>query len=127
MPGALHRARRRASPPRPPAPDLWHSAPVLWWRRTLLFAVLLEVALILLLLPVGLLFVNPVMPEPGRTDYAIYDGAVLIAYLVVGYAFGRRLVRVIPVQRALHGALLGTFAAVLYFGLCTTAPGGIPG
>lgn len=100
---------------------------MMWWRRALLFAVFLEIALIVLVLPVGWLFGTPVMPEAGRTGYTVYYVFVLIACAGVGSAFGRRLVRVIPAQRALHGALLGVFAALVYLGLCSTAPGGISG
>ena len=93
------------------------------WSRILLGAFLLEVVLLVVLVPVGLLFG---MPGAGNgTDYRIFFLAVPLGCFCFGALFGRWTVRGVASQHALHGALLGMTAFLIYLAVCSIPPNSI--
>ena len=61
------------------------------WGRIVVAAILLEVAIIAVPLPVGLAFGNPMASQPGGppVDPTVYNVVVAFACLVLGLVFGR--------------------------------------
>jgi len=96
----------------------------LHWGRILGGAFLLEVLLFAVLIPVGLTFGMPGVP--GATDFTVFFIAVPVGCLLAGFAISAWILRRITTHPALHGALLGVTATLLYLALCALQPGGIP-
>jgi hypothetical protein len=84
------------------------------WGWIFVCAVLLEVALILLFVPI-LMY----MDVSGIAPYAGI-GAFGLGFLVSWW-----VVRRVPERRILHGALIGIVATIIYVGLCMANPSGI--
>jgi hypothetical protein len=98
------------------------------WGRIVMAAVLLEVAISLLVLPFALIFGNPLEPRPGEPLNATpYFVAAAFGCAVLGFLSGFWVASKAASRFALHGLLVGITATLLYFGLCSLAPGGIPG
>ena len=95
----------------------------LHWGRILGGAFLLELLLFLVLVPIGLTFGMPGVP--GATDFTVFFIAVPVGCFVGGLAIAAWILRRVGSRRALHGALLGVVATLLYFGICALQPGGI--
>lgn len=97
------------------------------WGRILLAAILLEIALFAVAVPVGLVFGNPMAAQPGGppVDPTVYNIVVALACFVLGAAFGAWAVSRATSGFALQGLLVGLVAMVIYLGLCSLAPGGI--
>jgi len=85
------------------------------WLRIVLGALLLEVVLFAVLVPLDPLF--------GETVFFV---SVPIGCFVFGYAVTFWLLRPLTSEFLLHGALVGLLATAMYLGLATGAPGGIP-
>ena len=83
------------------------------WMRVVLGALLLEIALFAVLVPIS--FVN----------LTLFLTAVPIGVFAFGYLVTRWLLRNLSTGLLLHGALIGTVATVMYFGLVLAQPGGI--
>jgi hypothetical protein len=83
------------------------------WTRVILGALLLELILFAVLVPIG--FVNT----------TVFLTAVPIGCLVFGYLVTRWLLRNVQSALLLHGALVGLVATAMYFGLVFMAPGGL--
>jgi hypothetical protein len=83
------------------------------WKRVILGALLLELILFVVLVPIG--FVST----------TIFFTAVPIGCLVFGYLVTRWLLRSVHSALLLHGALVGIAATAIYFGLIVMAPGGL--
>jgi hypothetical protein len=83
------------------------------WMRVVLGALLLEIALFAVLVPIS--FVN----------LTLFLTAVPIGVFAFGYFVTRWLLRNLSTGLLLHGALIGTVATVMYFGLVLAQPGGI--
>ena len=90
-------------------------------------AVLLEVVLVAVLVPIGVIFGGPFMPGSNATaDYTVFFTAVPLACLVFGYVAGMLVVRKVSRQYAAHGLWVGVFATALYFLMCLFQEGGLP-
>jgi hypothetical protein len=77
-------------------------------------AVILEVALIILFIPMlRFMDISQIAPYAGIATFGL---GFLVSWWVVGKVQGRRL---------LHGALIGIFATIIYVGLCFANPDGI--
>ena len=97
------------------------------WRRVFVAALLLEVVLVAVLVPIGVIFGGPFMPGSNATaDYTVFLTAVPLACLVFGYVAGMLVVRKVSRQYAAHGLLVGVFATGLYFLMCLFQEGGVP-
>jgi hypothetical protein len=98
------------------------------WGRIVLAAVLLEIAIIAVAVPVGLIFGNPLSTGANAppANPTIYYVVVALACLVLGAVFGAWAVRGASSGFAWQGLLVGIIAMALYFGLCSLAPGGLP-
>lgn len=83
------------------------------WMRVVLGALVLEIVLFAVLVPIS--FVN----------LTLFLTAVPIGVFAFGYFVTSWLVRRVSTRLALHGALIGTVATVMYFGLVLAQPGGI--
>ena len=83
------------------------------WRRVVLGALLLEIALFAVLVPIS--FVN----------LTLFLTAVPIGTFTFGYFVTRWLLRRLSTRLVLHGALIGAVATVMYFGLVLAQPGGM--
>ena len=94
------------------------------WRRILIGGVLLEFLLFVVLIPIGLAFGMPGAPE--ATDFTVFFVAVPVGCFVGGYTVAAWMLRRLTFRRALHGALMGLLATVLYLGICAVQPGGVP-
>jgi len=84
------------------------------WGWIVAGAVILEVALILLFVPM-LMFtdISKIAPFAGIGAFGL---GFLVSWWVVGKVHGRRV---------LHGALIGILATIIYVGLCMANPDGI--
>ena len=92
----------------------------LQFRPILLGALLLEVVLFIVLVPIGLV---SGMPGAGNgTDYRIFFTAVPLGCLLFGYLFGRWTGRRVASRHALHGLLVGSVAFVIYLAVCSIPP-----
>ena len=83
------------------------------WIRVVLGALLLELVLFVVLVPIG--FVNT----------TIFLVAVPIGCFVFGYLVTKWLLRTMTSGWVLHGALVGIVATAMYFGLAMMGPGGL--
>ena len=84
------------------------------WGWIIAGAVILEVALIILFIPMlRFLDISQIAPYAG---IAIFGLGFLISWWVV---------RKVPGRRILHGTLIGVLATIIYVGLCMTNPDGI--
>src|SRR5689334_21812622 len=96
------------------------------WGRIVLAAVLLEVAITVFVLPFGLIYGNPLNAGPGGpTNTTPYFVAAGVGCAGLGFLFGIFGSARAQSRFALHGLLVGLLATVLYFGLCSLAPGGL--
>jgi hypothetical protein len=84
------------------------------WNWIIAGAVILEVALIILFVPM-LMYTN-------ISKIAPYAG---IGTFGLGFLVSWWIVRKVPGRRLLHGALIGVLATIIYVGLCMANPGGI--
>jgi hypothetical protein len=101
--------------------------PRIHWIRIVLTAFLLEIAITAVVLPFALLYGDPIRPPaggppPNNTPYFV---AAAAGCAVLGFLFGRWTAHAAGSRQALHGLLVGVAATVIYFGLCSLAPGGI--
>ena len=95
----------------------------LQWRRILIAALLLEVILFAVLVPLGLAFG---MPGAGNgTDYTVFFIAVPVGCLLFGYLSGRWMGKRLASRRVLHGVLLGVSAFAIYLAVCSIPPNSI--
>jgi hypothetical protein len=99
------------------------------WGRIILAAILLEIAITAVAVPVGIVFGTPMQIQPGEpaADATVFYVVVALACLVLGAVFGAWAVRRAASRFALHGLLVGLVAMALYFGMCSLAPGGLAG
>ena len=81
--------------------------------RVVLGALLLELILFVVLVPIG--FANT----------AIFLIAVPIGCFVFGYLVTKWVLRTLTSGWVLHGALVGIVATAMYFGLVMSSPGGL--
>ena len=84
------------------------------WGWIVAGAVILEVALIILFVPM-LIYMDVATIAP-------YAG---IGTFGLGFLTSWWIVRKVPGRRLLHGALIGILATIIYVGLCMTGPGGL--
>jgi hypothetical protein len=94
------------------------------WGRIVVAALLLEAAITALVTPVGMMYGNPLEAKPGDNT-APYLTAAALGCVVLGFLFGLWAARKTGSRAALHGLLVGVVATVIYFGLCSLAPGGV--
>jgi len=83
------------------------------WLRVVLGAMLLEIVLFAVLVPIG--FVNA----------TLFLVTVPIGVFGFGYLVTRWLLRKVSTRLVLHGALIGIAATVMYLSLVLAQPGGI--
>lgn len=94
------------------------------WRRIIAGGVLLEAALLVVLLPVLVLTDNPFAPRaraPSLGPTAFF-GIILLGLALISFLFGIWVARPLASGAALHGALAGTVATVIYLALCSIPP-----
>jgi hypothetical protein len=97
------------------------------WGRILIGAVLIEALLIALAVPLLGFVDNPLAPgAQGSGDFTIFFVSVALACFGAGALFGWWVTRPLSSQFALHGALTGIVATVIYLGLCSIPPTTIP-
>src|SRR5438552_10956495 len=96
------------------------------WGRIIVAAVLLEVAITAVVTPFGMIYGNPLAPRPGA-NMTPYLASAAIGCAGLGFLFGWWVARKARSRFALHGLVTGIVATLLYFGLCSLAPGGIAG
>ena len=97
------------------------------WGRIVVAAILLEIAITALVLPFGMMYGNPLDPQPDRMNMTPYLVSAAVGCAGFGFVFGRWVARRAGSRVALHGLLVGVVATLLYFGLCSLAPGGLRG
>lgn len=83
------------------------------WRLVVLSALLLEIVLFAVLVPIG--FVST----------TVFLVAVPIGCFVFGYLVTRWLLQTLSSGLLLHGTLVGVVATAMYFGLIFMQPGGL--
>jgi hypothetical protein len=94
------------------------------WLAIVGGAVLLELLLFVVLIPIGLVFGMPGVA--GANDFTVFFVAVPIGCFVGGFVVSLWVLRNVASRRLLHGALLGGAATLTYLAICATQPGGIP-
>ena len=84
------------------------------WGRIVAGAFLLEIALIVLFIPLlALTDISRLAPYAGMATFGL------------GYLAGRWIARKVPGRRVQHATLAGVLATVMYLGLCMVGPGGL--
>jgi len=97
------------------------------WGRILIGAVLLEVVLLALAVPLLGFVANPFAPgAQGTGDFTIFFGSVAVACFVAGALLGWWVARPLSSRVALHGALTGIAATAIYLGICSIPPTTVP-
>jgi Kef-type K+ transport system membrane component KefB len=98
------------------------------WGRIVIGAVLLEALLIVAAVPLLGFVANPLAPgaQDASGDYTIFFVTVAAACFVVGALLGWWVARPLTSQFALHGALTGVVATVIYLAICSIPPTTIP-
>jgi hypothetical protein len=98
------------------------------WGRIVIAAFLLEALLIVAAVPLLGFVANPLAPgaENASGDYTIFFVSVAVACFVVGTLLGWWVARPLTSQFALHGALTGIVATVIYLAICSIPPTTIP-
>jgi Sec-independent protein secretion pathway component TatC len=101
-----------------------HATSPIRWRRIALGAVLLETVLIVAAVPLLGFVANPLAPgaQNASGDYTIFFVAVAAACFLVGALLGWWVARPLTSQFALHGALTGVVATVIYLAICSIPP-----
>ena len=90
------------------------------WSRVAVTALLLELTLFVVLVPIGVVYG---MPGAGNgTDFTVFFTAVPIGCFVFAALFGWWMGRRIPSRHAVHGLLLGVAACVIYLAVCSIPP-----
>ena len=93
------------------------------WGRIAIGAVLIEVALIAIAVPLFALVANPFVPGgQGSGNFTIFFVTVAVACFVLGAVFGWWVARPLRSQFVLHGALTGIVATAIYLGICSIPP-----
>ena len=100
------------------------AAGMLHWGRILSGAFVLELLLFVVLIPIGLTFGMP--GAPGATDFTVFFIAVPVGCFLAGCAIAAWMLRTVLSRRALHGALLGVVATLIYLAICAAQPGAYP-
>jgi len=98
------------------------------WGRIVIGAVLLEVVLVALAVPLLPLVDNPLTggaPDPSK-DFTIFFLVVSAVACAVGALAGWWVARPLSQRFVLHGAATGVVATVIYLGICSIPPGTIP-
>ena len=98
------------------------------WGRIVIGASLLEAVLIVAAVPLLGFVANPLAPGAQNTsgDYTIFFVSVAAACFVVGTLLGWWVARPLTSQFALHGAITGIVATVIYLAICSIPPTTIP-
>ena len=98
------------------------------WGRVILGALLVEVALFVVLIPVAMAVNNPFFTaaDTTSTDFTTFFVAVLISCFAFGFLAAMWTVRPLTSRFALHGTLVGVIATAMYLGLGMLQPGGLP-
>lgn len=99
------------------------------WGRIVVAAILLEIAITAVAVPVGFAFGTPMQSEQDglRVDPTVFNVVVALACFVFGALFGAWAIARATSGFALQGLLVGLVAMALYFGMLAMVPGGIPG
>jgi hypothetical protein len=94
------------------------------WGRIVIGAFLLETVLIVAAVPLLGFVANPLAPgaQNASGDYTIFFVSVAAACFVVGTLLGRWVARPLTSQFALHGALTGVVATLIYLAICSIPP-----
>ena len=96
------------------------------WGRIILAAVLLEIAITAVVMPVGLMFGNPLSTDPaGVGNTTPYFVCAAAGCAIMGFIFGAWAARKAGARHGLHGLLVGITALALYIALGSLAPGGL--
>jgi hypothetical protein len=97
------------------------------WGRVLIGAVLLEAVLLALAIPLLGFVANPFAPgAQGSGDFTVFFVSVALLCFAVGTLCGWWVARPLTSKRALHGALTGIVATMIYLGICSIPPTTIP-
>jgi Kef-type K+ transport system membrane component KefB len=93
------------------------------WGRIVIGAVLVEVVLVVIAVPLLPLLANPfVTPDGARSDFTTFFVSVAAACLVAGALVGWWVARPLSSGFAIHGALTGIIATAIYLGICSIPP-----
>lgn len=95
------------------------------WGRVLVAALLLELALFVVLVPIMLIFGAPFTPGAGDGDFTVFFVSVPVGCFVLAFGAGRWVARGVSNRPALHGLLVGTVATLMYLALGAAQPGGL--
>jgi hypothetical protein len=98
------------------------------WTRAIVAGILLELALVAVLVPIGAIFGAP--PGLGRNqtgNYGVFFTAVPLACFVLGYSAGWIGARQVRTRFVAHGLLVGVTATTFYLLMTSLNPqGGLP-
>ena len=93
------------------------------WGRVILGALILELALFAVLIPIGVIFGLPsTAPGAPAVDATVFFASVPLACLVLGFLAGVWVARKTTASFVLHGSLLGIVATLIYLGICAIPP-----
>ena len=94
------------------------------WVRVVIGAVLLEAVLIVAAIPLLGFVANPLAPGAANAsgDYTIFFATIAVACFLAGALLGWWVARPLTSQLALHGALTGIVATVIYLAICSIPP-----
>ena len=96
------------------------------WLRVVVGAIVLELTLVAVLVPIGAIFGAP--PGLGRNETqhaAVFLTAVPVACFVLGYIAGRIVTRRVSAHVVAHGLLVGVVATTFYLTMSSLNPRGL--
>jgi hypothetical protein len=100
------------------------STPQIRWGRIVVGAIAIEVLLIVAAIPLFAVFDNPFIEGASNPEghYTPIFVTIAIAAFLIGALCGWWVARPLSSQRALHGALAGIVATVMYLVICSIPP-----
>jgi hypothetical protein len=98
------------------------------WIRVVVVGILLELALVAVLVPIGEIFGAPSGLGRNQTgNYRVFLTAIPVACFVLGYLAGTIVVRKVPAHFAAHGLLAGVIGTAFYLIMSSLSPLGLSG
>jgi len=98
------------------------------WIRITVAGLLLELALVAVLVPIGEVFGAPAGLGRNQTgSYTVFFAAVPLACAVLGYFAGWLVVRKVSAHFAAHGLLVGIIGTTFYLVMSSFNPQGLSG
>ena len=98
------------------------------WIRVIVVGILLELALVAVLVPIGEIFGAPAGLGRNQTgDYRVFLTAIPVGCFVLGYVAGAIVVRKVSAHFAAHGLLVGVVGTTFYLMMSSLSPLGLSG